>query len=150
MTGSVFDYVFDVDKGRWEMWADRLPNFNPTVHVSDVSFADVIVPTQTTESITYVMQRLLESGNNVAICGGASTGKSSIIRNFVTKRMKKNETALISVNFSPTTDTKMTQQLIRGHLERHRRGVYGTTKSHYNIQCSEIFTLVNEKFHTET
>ena len=25
----------------------------------------------------------------------------------------------------------------------------GTSKSHYNIQCSEIFTLRNEKFHTE-
>ena len=24
------------------------------------------------------------------------------------------------------------------------------SKSHYNIQCSEIFTLRNEKLHTET
>ena len=24
-----------------------------------------------------------------------------------------------------------------------------TSKSHYNIQCSEICTLINEKFHTE-
>ena len=33
---------------------------------------------------------------------------------------------------------------------RRRGAARSTSKSHYNIQCSEIFTLRNENLHTET
>lgn len=62
----------------------------------------MLVPTVETVSLQYFMDMLLETSQPLMLVGGAGTGKSAVVRNFLERLPESFGTANVPLNFYTT------------------------------------------------
>nr|XP_055065627.1 dynein axonemal heavy chain 11 isoform X2 [Misgurnus anguillicaudatus] len=97
--GSVFDYYLDPHSRRFLPWTDRIPTFEME---PDTPVQAVLVPTVETVRLQYFLGMLLETSQPLMLVGGAGTGKSSVVRNFLERLPETCMTANVPLNFYTT------------------------------------------------
>lgn len=119
--GTIYDYIFDQEKGAWIDWMSFAPEFqmNPKANPSET-----IVPTMDTIRNTYLLHLLLHHGCHVLTTGPTGTGKTVTIQDKLMRGMDANIMPLI-LNFSARTGANQTQDLIDSKMEKRRKGVFG-------------------------
>lgn len=74
---TAFDYFFDMKKDKaFKPWAGKVPAF---VYDKDLSYFDLIVPTQDTTKFTFLLEALLAIERPMFFTGASGVGKSAII-----------------------------------------------------------------------
>ncbi|KAI8999183.1 dynein heavy chain and region D6 of dynein motor-domain-containing protein [Gaertneriomyces semiglobifer] len=119
--GSVFDYLFDQDRGAWIHWTACTPEFHmdPKANLSEV-----IVPTVDTIRNTYLLHLLLHHGCHVLVTGPTGTGKSATIQDKLLRGMDPTIMP-VQLNFSARTSANQIQDILDGKMEKRRKGVFG-------------------------
>ncbi|KAI9209204.1 dynein heavy chain and region D6 of dynein motor-domain-containing protein, partial [Polychytrium aggregatum] len=120
-TGTVYDYMFSIEKKAWIVWMETIPEFQIT---QKSNMSDVIVPTMDTVRNTYLLDILLRNNFHIISCGPTGTGKSVTIQEKIIKNMESSFMPLIC-NFSARTSANQTQDLIDSKMEKRRKGVFG-------------------------
>ncbi|KAI7806173.1 dynein axonemal heavy chain 11 [Triplophysa rosa] len=111
--GSVFDYYLEPRSRRFLLWTDRVPAFEME---PDTPVQAVLVPTVETVKLQYFMDMLLESSQPLMLVGGAGTGKSAVVRNFLERLPESFMTANVPLNFYTTAS--LLKKVMEKPLER--------------------------------
>lgn len=122
--GTVYDYMFDVEKGEWVPWI----NIIGTLDIPhNTSYTEIIVPTPDSVRNSFVIKQLLLSNKHVITSGPTGTGKTVNIMEVLGKGLGDKYMSII-MNFSAQTTAKQTQDTVQGKLQRRGRGRYAPEK----------------------
>ncbi|XP_046394196.1 dynein axonemal heavy chain 1-like [Ischnura elegans] len=133
LDGMVYDYKLhdggftdptesgDPCDPKWLSWMDGVPPYHIS---SDMSYADIEVPTMdTVRNATLI--GMLVSGEYPTLCiGPTGTGKTIVTKAKIMTGLPKNFLSDIVI-FSARTSANQTQDLIDSKLDRRRKGVFG-------------------------
>ena len=95
--GSMYDYAWDINKGRWVEWMRTVDEYEHDVRLE---FSEIVVPTKDSVCYTYLLDKLVTHGSNVLMCGQTGTGKSINILQYLQKGMAANYVPM-TLSFSP-------------------------------------------------
>ncbi|KAL0241591.1 hypothetical protein GEMRC1_006826 [Eukaryota sp. GEM-RC1] len=126
---SVFDWacIPDPDDSKlikWVSWSSLTEDFQYDPESSDSS--GVLVSTSETKRVDYLMNLLTLNQFPVLLVGGAGTGKTSIIQNYLNS-LDEDIYSSKTVNFNYYTDATTLQTVIEAQLERKAGKNYGPT-----------------------
>ncbi|KAI8464307.1 MAG: dynein heavy chain and region D6 of dynein motor-domain-containing protein [Monoraphidium minutum] len=119
---SVYDYVFDSAKARWQPWTDRLDS---RAIPPEAEFTSIIVPTTDTLRYTYLLDVLARAHRHVLFVGPTGTGKTAFVKRHLATGLPAAVFATCLLNFSAQTSANTTQDIIDARLDKRRRGVWG-------------------------
>ena len=97
--GTVYEFLFDVDKGSWIPWTNTIPNYDVP---NGSSYTDIIVPTIDSIRNSYIIRLLLKSNKHVITSGPTGTGKTVNIMDLISKSLGEKFISII-INFSAQT-----------------------------------------------
>ncbi|KIZ07416.1 Dynein heavy chain 7, axonemal [Monoraphidium neglectum] len=140
---SVYDFVLDSSKLKWQGWTDRLDAapINP-----DAEYTSIIVPTTDTLRYTYLLDVLARAHRHVLLVGptgksdapagmlqsslappqhAAGTGKTAYVKRHLASGLPAASFVPCLLNFSAQTSANTTQDVVDGRLDKRRRGVWG-------------------------
>lgn len=101
--GSVYDYMFDIEKGTWVLWTSLLGNFEIPL---GISYNEIIVPTPDSVRYTYLTKQLVKSHKHIVTSGPTGTGKTVNIIELITRGLTDKYMPII-INFSAQTSKKI-------------------------------------------
>jgi dynein heavy chain len=81
----------------------------PFVYNRDLSFFDLMVPTQDTTKYAYSMDHLTAIEKHIFFTGSSGIGKTAIIANQLAERKEKGTIVPININMSAQTTSLRTQ-----------------------------------------
>jgi len=120
--GSIFDYVFNCEKGAWQTWKDITPRF---ISTADIQYQDILVPTVDTTRNEWIIRQLVTHGQPVLVTGSTGTGKTVSLKKVLTSELDQNIYRPMFINFSAQTSANQTQDIIDGKLDKRRKGIFG-------------------------
>jgi dynein heavy chain len=120
--GFVYDYVWQVDKGKWMKWMDTIDahEVNPKL-----DFSEVVVPTMDSVRNHFMLETLMKNNKHCLMVGESGTGKTVNIGRYLATMPDKY--IPITITFSAQTGCNLTQDSIDGKLEKRKKGVFGPT-----------------------
>uniref|UniRef100_A0A8C2FTF9 Dynein, axonemal, heavy chain 12 n=1 Tax=Cyprinus carpio TaxID=7962 RepID=A0A8C2FTF9_CYPCA len=118
--GLVYDYSYEVGKGRWVHWNESIRN--APLGDKNTKVQDIIVPTIDTVRYTYLMDLCIQP---LLLVGPTGTGKSVYVKEKLMNNLDKDLFLPFFVNFSARTSANQTQNIIMSRLDKRRKGVYG-------------------------
>ncbi|KAK9828903.1 hypothetical protein WJX72_002692 [[Myrmecia] bisecta] len=121
-TGTVYDYTFNKDTGRWQAWADTL---GEVVIPEGAGFSDIIVPTKDSARYTFLLDTAIRHQQPIYFVGPTGTGKSVYMNRHLSQGLPKDAWSVVQITFSARTSASMTQEQVDGRLDKRRKGVYG-------------------------
>jgi dynein heavy chain len=128
--GLVFDYFYSVDQNEFLSWSEIVPEYvnmpignNP----GEVEFNTITVQTCDSTRLTYLMHQLVKQKRAVMFVGGAGTGKTSIIKDYLANtELLDPETNLSTViNTNYYTDSKSMQMQLEGVIDKRSGKIFG-------------------------
>lgn len=119
-SGSIFDYYFDAANGAWNNWQQQVGNFSIP---EDADLHDVFVPTADSCRYSFLLENFAEQGHSVLLCGPTGTGKTKLVKNYLTSQEINVYPMLL--HFSGRTQAQHTQAIIDSKLQKRRLGVFG-------------------------
>eukprot|EP00929_Paragymnodinium_shiwhaense_P104537 TRINITY_DN6904_c0_g1_i1.p1 TRINITY_DN6904_c0_g1~~TRINITY_DN6904_c0_g1_i1.p1 ORF type:complete len:2672 (+),score=812.80 TRINITY_DN6904_c0_g1_i1:23-8017(+) len=119
--GTVYDYVFAMDKVQWSNW-------NETAEPQTISKGSSVegITVQTLDNIRYryILNHSIKHRIKLLFCGPTGTGKTAYMQQALYS-LDKEAYMQIILGFSAQSKCAQTQDLIDGKLDRRRKGVYG-------------------------
>ena len=120
---TAFDYWFDMKKTQtFKPWTEKVQSF---AYSKDLSYFDLMVPTQDTTKYGYCMDHLTAIEKCLFFTGSSGIGKTAIIGNRLADQKEKELIVPININMSAQTTSLRTQQSIDDKLEKKSRTRYG-------------------------
>ena len=144
---TIFDYYLDMESVSatntkwWKLWKYKVEEYVPSATIGSKStqtpFSSIYVETMENARLAKMMQILVGQDKAVMLVGGAGTGKSMMINNWLRETVKNDEntlSSLIAMNYY--TDSKSLQKHIENSIDKrsgHRFGPAGNKKLVYFI-----------------
>jgi len=98
---TTYDYFFDLKKEKaFKPWVGKVPAF---VYDKDLSYFDLIVPTQDTTKHTFLLEALLSIERPLFFTGASGVGKSAVIAKSLASMKEKGTLLPININMSAQT-----------------------------------------------
>lgn len=88
----VYDWHFSTEKNEWISWFDTIPQYEVDIRLS---YADIVVPTEDSIRMKYLMRTLMSNDNHVMMPGPTGTGKSVYVQQLTTFGMPEEFLSLI-------------------------------------------------------
>jgi dynein heavy chain len=124
--GTVFDYFFDVETLSWVLWKTIVPEFVPSpigTSPGMTPFNALAVSTVDSVRLTSIMDKLVRGGNAVMFVGGAGTGKTTLVKQYLAELDENMLSTEIAVNYY--TDSFALQQQIEGVIDKRSGRTFG-------------------------
>ena len=118
---NVYGERFSVETHKWVGWMSKGKYEIP----ADAAFSSILVPTELTEQLEYIMGVLVREMHPILIIGPTGTGKSALISKLLTKDMPQEIYRMIKVGYTAQTQPGAAQEIIDGRLGKRRKGVFG-------------------------
>ena len=120
--GLVYDYFYSVEENKWVNWVDKVVAYE---HVEEPLFNKIFVPTIHTTRLRYLLDIHLKRKKPVLFVGGAGTGKTQVIKNYLAAT-KPEQVSHKTINFSSFTDSLALQRQIESMLDKKSGKTYGS------------------------
>ena len=120
-SGYVYDYYFDVLKGTWSPWMDRVKPYD--ANYSGL-FANLIVPSAETTRQKFLIDVNRVTRRGIIYVGFAGTGKTTIIKDYF-NAVDKETTVTSSMSLNSYTDSASLQKVIESNVEKRMGRMYG-------------------------
>ena len=117
--GTVFDYFIDPTNPRLSQWSERVP----ALSTADSSFANIVVPTVDLVRLTYLTNTIIKQNRHVLLVGGAGTGKTALVKDYLRNLDDNTLTATINMNYY--TDSASIQQQFEQRIDKRSGKSYG-------------------------
>ena len=120
--GTIYDYTFDIQTGKWIGWMDTLEHkfeYDPKV-----KFNELVVPTNDSVRNKYMLHTLSLNGKHCLMVGPTGTGKTVNIMEFLLREVKDTYIPL-TLSFSARTSANQTQDIMDSKMEKRKKGVFG-------------------------
>lgn len=120
--GLCYDYYWSVEENKWALWNGKIPVYE---HLDEPIFSKIFVPTIHTTRLRYLLDMHLKRKKPVLFVGGAGTGKTQVIKNYLAST-KTEQVAYKTINFSSFTDAASLQRDIESMLDKKSGKTYGS------------------------
>ena len=117
--GTVFDYYIDFNSGAVEPWASKVPEFGGY----DGAFANIVVPTVDLVRLSYLTDILLKKNRHVLFVGGAGTGKTALVKEYLRNMGENQMSATVNMNYY--TDSAAIQSQLEQPIDKRSGRSYG-------------------------
>lgn len=118
---QVYDWHYDVNKSGWVSWFDTIPPYQVDTRVS---YAEIVVPTDDSIRMKYLMRTLMTNDKHILMPGPTGTGKSVYVQQLTTYGMPEEFLTLIMC-FSAQTSANQTQDYLQSNFEKRRKNCWG-------------------------
>ena len=140
--GSVYDYRYSLQAGRWCLWMDTVPAYKCD---DKLTYNELIVPTKDSVRSTFFLDVLTRAHHHVLFTGGTGTGKTVNIQQFFSRL----DSAFLPVNviFSAATTANQLDDLLLSKMSKRRQRVYGPPLGqHFVIFIDDLNMPTKEKY----
>jgi dynein heavy chain len=117
----LYDWHFNVEKSEWVSWFDTIPVYDVDIRVS---YAEIVVPTDDSIRMKYLMRTLFSNDKHVMMPGPTGTGKSVYVQQLTTYGMPE-EFLTLTMCFSAQTSANQTQDYLQSNFEKRRKNCWG-------------------------
>eukprot|EP00937_MAST-01D_sp_MAST-1D-sp2_P001625 g1625.t1 len=124
--GLCFDYYFDTASHSFHPWNERVAGYEPRPIGSGPGqspFASIVVATMDTTRMRFLLDCLASNGYGSMLVGGAGTGKTTIVQDYLHSTDENTHGKYISMNYY--TDSANLQQQIEANLEKRSGRTFG-------------------------
>lgn len=124
--GMCFDYFYDATKKEYVHWSDKLPVYEaqPIGHgPGKVAFSNIVVSTVDSVRLTWIMDLLAQNGHHVMFVGGAGTGKTTMMNNYLHHTGDNFVSTVINMNYY--ADSKAFQTLFEQNIDKRSGKMFG-------------------------
>ncbi|XP_078034863.1 dynein axonemal heavy chain 7 [Augochlora pura] len=118
-------YIFK-GSGNWKYWGDLLKTVK-TIEIPDTN--EIFVPTINTLKYNHLLLKHIKFKKPFLVCGIASTGKTSLIKNLLNNELAKNEYLMNLFSFTSMSSVLRTQKMILSKLNKIKTGHYSPPKN---------------------
>lgn len=120
--GLCYDYYYSIEENKWTHWSTKIPEYH---HTDESIFSKIFVPTIHTTRLRYLLDIHLKRRKPVLFVGGAGTGKTQVIKDYLATT-KPEQVAYKTINFSSFTDAGALQKNIESMLDKKSGKTYGS------------------------
>eukprot|EP00971_Amphidinium_carterae_P346717 6488349-Amphidinium_carterae.1 len=139
--GSIFDYVWDLDRVAWVQWTETV---EPQVIPAGSSVENIIVQTMDNVRYSYLLNHCVNHRLQLLFCGPTGTGKTAyMMQSLMT--LHKDHYMQVNIGFSAQTKCAQTQDLIDAKLDRRRKGVYGPPSGKVAVVMVDDLNMPNKE-----
>lgn len=117
----VYDYFFDVLKGQWALWSERVKPYNPDF---EGLFANLVVPSAETSRQKFLIDVHRKTRKGILYVGYAGTGKTTIIKDYFAG-VDKETTVCASMSMNSYSDSKSLQTVIESNVDKRMGKIFG-------------------------
>jgi dynein heavy chain len=123
--GECFDYFYSHETNEWGHWQTKLEEYeHPGMIGEELEFFDITVSTVDSTRLSYIMDLLVNQQQPIMFVGGAGTGKTSTIQNYLHHGAdEKYLTCNINMNYY--TDSKILQTQMENPIDKRSGRRYG-------------------------
>eukprot|EP00753_Platysulcus_tardus_P011842 PLAT3317.22.p1 GENE.PLAT3317.22~~PLAT3317.22.p1 ORF type:complete len:2183 (+),score=1467.98 PLAT3317.22:1402-7950(+) len=124
--GSVFDFFYDARRRELAAWAERVPEYVPAPIGSgagEVLFNSIVVPTVDSVRMTALLDGLVRQRRGVMFVGGAGTGKTTLVRDYLRHLDEDTLSSVINMNYY--TDSATLQAQLEAAIDKRSGRIYG-------------------------
>jgi dynein heavy chain len=119
--GQVYDYYFDVLKGTWSLWSERVQPYNPDF---EGLFANLVVPSAETTRQKFLVDVHRKTRRGLLYVGFAGTGKTTIVKDYFASADKET-TVCSSMSMNSFTDSRALQVIIESNVDKRMGKIFG-------------------------
>ena len=116
----IFDYYLDCATGELKAWSGQVPSWSGS---TDTSFGNIVVPTVDLVRLTSLADTLVNQNRHVLFVGGAGTGKTALVKEFLRNLGDDSMAATINMNYF--TDSYSIQQQLEQPIDKRSGKTYG-------------------------
>ena len=120
--GLCYDYFWNLEENKWNYWGNKIPVYE---HIDEPIFSKIFVPTIHTTRLRYLLDMHLRRKKPVLFVGGAGTGKTQVIKDYLATT-KPELVSHKTINFSSFTDAAALQLNIESMLDKKSGKTYGS------------------------
>ena len=125
--GTCYDFYWNFEDACWNRWQDKVEHY---VNMDDGSnvwniFSKIYVATVHTTRLKYMIQVHLKRRKPFLFIGGAGTGKTAVIKQFLLSTDSA-KVASKTINFSSFTDSAALQKNIESIVEKKSGRTFGS------------------------
>jgi len=117
----VYDYFFDVLKGQWALWSERVKPYNPDF---EGLFANLVVPSAETSRQKFLIDVHRKTRKGILYVGYAGTGKTTIVKDYFAG-VDKETTVCASMSMNSYSDSKSLQTVIESNVDKRMGKIFG-------------------------
>ena len=132
--GEIFDWCVDETKfplqmkdevwsSPWQAWSERVEAYT---HDRTSVFGNIYVATMETQRLTYLLDLLQPNKHAVMFVGGAGTGKTTIMMDYL-RKVDADAYASMNINMNCFTDSMLLQTAMESVLEKKTGRTFGPT-----------------------
>lgn len=118
---TVYDWCFIPKSKEWKKWLEIIPEYSCDIKLS---YTEIVVPTDDSVRMKYLMKHLLLNNKNVLTPGPTGTGKTVNIMQLLSSEVPE-EIQFLAMTFSAQTSANQTQDYLDDKFQKRRKGVYG-------------------------
>jgi dynein heavy chain len=125
--GMCYDYYYDLETNEFIHWTTKVPEYVPVPigqgHGAS-AFTEIVVSTVDTVRLTFLMDILVKNGHGVMFVGGAGTGKTTMVNNYL-NHQDAEKTLFTGINMNYYTDSKAFQALFEQNIDKRSGRMFG-------------------------
>jgi dynein heavy chain len=125
--GLTFDYMYDVSKNSWVNWNTLIPEYKP-VSLEETTFSSIYVSTLHTTRLTYLLDLHVSRFKPVLFIGSAGTGKTAVMRNYLSTCSTEKVDFRI-MNFNSFTNSESLQASIESMVVKKSGKTFGSASN---------------------
>ncbi len=122
LNDGIYDMYLDLNKKEVRSWQSLLPDFR---YDTDVPYFNILVPTVETTKYRYVLDRLMNAGNNVLFMAETGVGKSVVMNAFLNEMVAAGSTVSFTMGYSAQTKPANLRDVLESKLEKKRKTLLG-------------------------
>ena len=119
--GTVYDYMFDIEKNQWVNWLDVITHLD-IAH--STSYIDIIVPSPDSVRYSVLIKQLTRNMKHVITTGPTGTGKTTNILEILSKSLGDKYIGIL-INFSAQSTSAQTQIALEEKMQKIGRNKLG-------------------------
>lgn len=97
-----YDFFFNTETEEFEHWSTRVDKYSPVpigTGPGETQFSSLVVPTVDSTRLSALMHQLILKGHPVMFVGTAGTGKTSIVKTYLSGLDENTLTTVITMNY---------------------------------------------------
>lgn len=118
---TVFDYFIDDTDRQFKPWDTLVKSYE---HDPELEFNEIIVNTEETTQVAFIMDKLMNRQKPVLLVGTAGTGKTSLVKSKL-QTLNPEDVLYSTINFNSMTDSMTLQTIMEQSIEKKAGRRYG-------------------------